>query len=252
MICIENLQHTFNAATAREQAALKDLNLEIQDQDILVIIGPNGCGKSTLLKLIAGQIKLQKGRISFNEKGINSTKAFITARHVAMVSQDPLTGTAGDLSILENLRLAYLRDSKRKLIIGLDQNFRDLATSKLKILNMGLEHRMDTPVESLSGGQRQALTLVMASMCSADILLMDEPTAALDPHSAEVVMNAAMLLIEEMKVPAILVTHNMQQALRYGNRLLLMDQGTITKHCDSQEKSQLNVTTIRSWFGDSL
>lgn len=252
MIGLKNISYTFHPGTVMEQKALEQIDLSIGPAEFVVIVGSNGSGKSTLLKLISGHLALQSGSISFNGQNIIDSNPADRAQKVAMVFQDPLAGTVSDLTVAENLRLAALRGRSKTVNTGLNAKFRSRAKDVLHLLNMELENKLDLLVSNLSGGQRQALTIAMSTMSDSSILLLDEPTAALDPRSADAVMLAAVKAGIEQNMPVVLVTHNMQQALRYGNRLLMMDKGRIIKDCSESEKSQMNVMTLLSWFGDRL
>lgn len=248
MISIRNLSKTFHAGQADEVKALKNLSLDIQAGEFVIIIGSNGSGKSTLFNLLFGSLFPDTGSISIAGNDLTALPDYRRSRWISMVFQNPGNGTAPDLSLLENFRLAALRTSKKRMIPGIDAAFRLQVAEKVKELGMGLEKKLDTPMGSLSGGQRQALTLLMAVMDKPGILLMDEPTAALDPKSAEMIMELAADINRRMGVSILLVTHSMKQALQYGNRLLLFREGTIAKDLNREEKQKLEPAELYGWF----
>ena len=248
MISIRNLSKTFHAGQADEVKALKNLTLNIQAGEFVIIIGSNGSGKSTLFNLLFGSLFPDTGSISIAGNDLTALPDYRRSRWISMVFQNPGNGTAPDLSLLENFRLAALRTSKKRMIPGIDAAFRRQVAEKVKELGMGLEKKLDTPMGSLSGGQRQALTLLMAVMDKPGILLMDEPTAALDPKSAEMIMELAADINRRMGVSILLVTHSMKQALQYGNRLLLFREGTIAKDLNREEKQKLEPAELYGWF----
>ncbi len=248
MISIRNLSKTFHAGQADEVKALQNLSLDIQAGEFVIIIGSNGSGKSTLFNLLFGSLFPDTGSISIAGNDLTALPDYRRSRWISMVFQNPGNGTAPDLSLLENFRLAALRTSKKRMIPGIDAAFRLQVAEKVKELGMGLEKKLDTPMGSLSGGQRQALTLLMAVMDKPGILLMDEPTAALDPKSAEMIMELAADINRRMGVSILLVTHSMKQALQYGNRLLLFREGTIAKDLNREEKQKLEPAELYGWF----
>ena len=248
MISIRNLSKTFHAGMADEVIALRDLSLDIRDGEFVVIIGSNGSGKSTLLNLIFGSLFPDTGSISIDSKDLTQLPEYKRSRWISMVFQNPGNGTAPELSLLENFRLAALRTSHKTLVPGIDEAFRNRVAANVKELGMGLEHKLDTPMGSLSGGQRQALTLLMAVMDKPGILLMDEPTAALDPKSAALVMELAADINRRMGVTILLITHSMKQVLQYGNRLLLFREGSLIKDLSEAEKRNLETGELYGWF----
>jgi len=248
MLHAESITKYFNKGTPSEVLALDSVSLKLEEKKFLVIIGSNGSGKSTLLNLIAGNYFPDEGSISFNGNDVTSKPDYGRSKWMARVFQDPLKGTAPDLTILDNFRLASLRTKRKGFRIGIDSKFRNEVREKISILNLGLENKLDTLVGKLSGGQRQALTLLMASMDHPQILLLDEPTAALDPRSSEVVIQLADKLIREQQLTAVLVTHNLRYALGYGTRLIMMDKGKIIHDYGTAEKKSLALQQIQAWF----
>jgi putative ABC transport system ATP-binding protein len=248
MIELQHISKTFNSKTPNETRALQDVNLKIDFNRFTVIVGSNGSGKSTLLNALAGSISVSEGKIILDNNDITCLKEHQRSKWIARIFQNPLMGTAPDLSILENFRLASTRNQSRGFRIGTDEKFRMKIRERIAMVNLGLEHKLDQPMGTLSGGQRQALTLLMAVMGEPKILLMDEPTAALDPKTSEVVMSLATKVIHEFKLTAFLVTHNLKDAITYGDRIILMHEGMIAKDLNQTEKSGLQLNDIISWF----
>ncbi|MDF3077415.1 MAG: ATP-binding cassette protein [Sphingobacteriaceae bacterium] len=248
MISLKGVQKTFNRGKANEVMALRGIDLEIPERDFVVIVGSNGSGKTTLLNTISASVLPSAGEIFFSGENVTTLPEHQRSRWVARVFQNPLSGTAPDLSILDNFRLAALRTSAKSLKIGVDEKFRNAVRDKVATLGLGLENKINQPIGTLSGGQRQALTLLMSVMDECKILLLDEPTAALDPRSAEVVMKTADDLIKQYSLTAILITHNLKDAFRYGNRLIQMAEGQIVKDIPSSAKQSLSEIELYSWF----
>lgn len=248
MIQLSNLHKTFNSGKSNEVIALEGLNLSVDASEFLVIIGANGSGKSTLLNCIAGSILPSSGNILIDGNRATGLAEHRRSKWIARVFQNPLSGTAPDLSILENFRLASIRTRGKSLKIGINDAFKNTVRSQISLLGMGLEDKISQPMGALSGGQRQALTLLMAVMDDVKILLLDEPTAALDPRSAEIVMRTADKLIADYKLTAILITHNMKEAFNYGTRIIQMAEGRIVRDLDGDEKSRLTHTDLYEWF----
>ena len=250
MIRLEQLSKTFHPGEATEVKALKDVNLSFMNGDYTVVVGANGSGKSTLLHLIAGSYRADEGRIFFDEEEVSNKEEHQRSPYIARLFQNPMTGTAPDLSILENFRLASLRTSSKKLTNGITGSFRQRVADSISRLGMGLENKLSLPMGHLSGGQRQALTLLMSTMDDCRLLLMDEPTSALDPRSAELIMKLSDDLIREKSLTAVLVTHRLKDGLAYGNRIILMQEGSIAKDLRDPEKQSLRLQDLYSWFGD--
>jgi putative ABC transport system ATP-binding protein len=201
-----------------------------------------------MLNLLLGTQSPTQGNIIINNNDITALPEYKRSKWISMVFQNPAHGTAPELSILENFRLASLRARKKKLSIGINDDFRKTVEEKVASLGMGLEKKLEQPMGSLSGGQRQALTLLMGVMDKTDILLMDEPTAALDPKSSQVVMQLADKINKELGITIVLVTHSMKDALQYGNRLLMFHGGTILRDLNGMDKSQLQLSNLQEWF----
>jgi len=248
MIELTSIHKSFNRGRPNEVNALNGIDLHIAQGEFVVIVGSNGSGKSTLLNIIAGSIPPTSGTISLDGKIVNNLPDYKRSRWIARVFQNPLSGTAPDLSILDNFRLAALRTHKKGLTIGINTVFNQRVKDKIAILGMGLENKINQPMGTLSGGQRQALTLLMGIMDDCKILLLDEPTAALDPRSADVVMKTADKLIRDFDLTAILITHNLKDAFTYGNRIIQMGEGTIMHDMDTAAKARLKQTDLFEWF----
>ena len=248
MIELKNVNKIFNAGTAQEVHALKNINLKIGKGEFVVLLGSNGSGKSTLLNALAGNTEINSGEIFIEGNKINDLKDFQRSKWIARIFQNPLQGTAPDLSILDNFRLASLRTKKKTFKIGTDNKFKAVVKEKISLLNLGLENKTDQKMGSLSGGQRQALTLIMAVADEAKILLMDEPAAALVPKTSESLMLNADKLIKMFHLTAIFITHHIKDALSYGNRLLQMHEGEIIRDISLQQKTALSVNEIYNWF----
>lgn len=249
MIKIENLNVVFNKGTPDENHALKNINLEIDKGDFITVIGSNGAGKSTLYNAIAGTLMPESGHIFLDEENreITFEKEYKRARYIGRIFQNPLLGTAGKMSLEDNMMICSKKGWKG-LRISLTGKMREYFRNQLKILDMGLENRLNDNVNQFSGGQRQALTLLMAVMSKPDLLLLDEHTAALDPTNADIVMKLTRQFAEEYNLTVMMVTHNMKHALEYGNRLLMMDGGEIILDVKGQEKADLTMDDIVERF----
>ncbi len=248
---LRDVTKVFHKGLPTETIALDRINLDINAGDFFIIIGPNGAGKSCLLNVIAGSIDADSGSISLNGRSISDLLDFQRSRWISLVRQDPMRGTAPDLTIIDNLRLAWLRTQKKRLRIGTDKAFRQQMRAWLQNVGLDLENRLDTPVRNLSGGQRQALTLIMAVLHPPELLLLDEPVAALDPRSSEAVLSLAHQLIRQQGLTALMVTHNLRHALQYGNKLLLMEHGTVARLLHEEEKSRLTIDDLQRCFRSS-
>jgi putative tryptophan/tyrosine transport system ATP-binding protein len=248
MIQLKNISKIFHPGQVNEVRALHPLSLEITKGDFVVIVGSNGSGKSTLLNLISGQLLPDRGQIFLDQIEVTHLPDYRRSRWIARVFQNPLSGTAPDLSILENFRLAALRTQSKTLTLGNNQAFRALVREHIAVLGMGLEQKVDQAMGSLSGGQRQALTLLMSVFDDVSVLLLDEPTAALDPRSAAVVMSTADRIIQSYQLTAVLITHNMKEACNMGNRILQMHEGQLKRDLSGAAKHQLREQDIYAWF----
>ncbi|MCC7231661.1 MAG: ATP-binding cassette domain-containing protein [Bacteroidia bacterium] len=248
MIRLNGISKTFHQHPGETVTALKPLDIAFSTGSFSVIVGANGSGKSTLLNLLAGSLKTDSGNIVFDGTDVTGLREEKRCRWVSRIFQNPLTGTAPELSVLENFRLASLRTRSKKLIIGTNRAFRKKVQEKISFLGLGLENKLDQNMGSLSGGQRQALTLVMAVMDECRILLMDEPTAALDPKTAGILMNMADKIIREFHLTAILVTHHLNDAVKFGNRTIHLREGEIQKDISGKLREALTTAEIYSWF----
>jgi putative tryptophan/tyrosine transport system ATP-binding protein len=249
MISIQKVHKVFNKGKANHVDAIQGVNLEIGGKEFLVIVGSNGSGKTTLLNLVSGSILSTSGTIHIDGNDVTKLADYNRSEWIARVFQNPLSGTAPDLSILDNFRLAAIRTKPKSLSIGINDNFKKLVKEKISTLAMGLENKIEQPMGTLSGGQRQALTLLMSVMDTCKVLLLDEPTAALDPKSADLVMKTADKLIMDFGLTAILVTHNLKEAYNYGNRIIQMVEGKVVKDLDKEKKSALKQNDLYDWFG---
>ena len=248
MLKITNLQKTFNPGTINEKTALNGLNLHLKDGDFVTVIGGNGAGKSTLQNAIAGVWKPDFGTIEIDGVDVTNMPEHKRAKFLGRVFQDPMKGTAPDMEIAENLSIASKRGVKRKLIRGVRKADREYYRELLATLDLGLEDRLSTKVGLLSGGQRQALTLLMASMNRPKLLLLDEHTAALDPKTAAKVLEITDRIVTENKLTTLMITHNMRDAINHGNRLIMMYDGRIVVDVADEEKKKLTVEDLLNLF----
>ena len=248
MLHLQHITKAFNKGKATEIAAIQDVTLQFEAGSYTVLVGANGSGKSTLLNLIAGNFDADSGDIRLHGQEIQRLPDYKRSQWIARVFQNPLTGTAASLSILDNFRMAALRGSPKRMRLGIDESFRQSVGEKIAALGMGLEHKLTQPMGTLSGGQRQALTLLMTVMAPVKVLLLDEPSAALDPRSAREVMEIADRIVREYGLTALLVTHNIHEALRYGTRLIQMESGKVIRDHNQAAKATLNHTEVVSWF----
>jgi putative ABC transport system ATP-binding protein len=248
MIKFTNVYKSFTDDAGQVNALINNLNLELIKGEFTTIIGANGSGKSTLLNLIAGLIYPDKGSIALGQQEIQQLKTYERSKYIARIFQNPLQGSVADLTVLENMRLAFLRNTSKGLKLGIDRAFTSKVKEAIALLNLGLENKLAQKMGTLSGGQRQALTLVMATLCDAKVLLMDEPTAALDPKSANSLMENAQKLISNRNITTIMVTHNMREALNYGDRLLMMKEGKIERDIKGNEKLKLTPNELFDWM----
>lgn len=251
MLEIKNIHKTFNKGTINEKPALRGVSLHLNPGDFVTIIGGNGAGKSTTLNAIAGVWPVDEGSIIIDGENITGYPEYKRAKLLGRVFQDPMTGTAATMEIGENLALAARRGEKRGLKWGVTKQEREQYHEMLKVLGLGLEDRMTTKVGLLSGGQRQALTLLMASLKKPKLLLLDEHTAALDPKTAAKVLELTDNIVNENKLTAMMVTHNMKDAIRMGNRLIMMHEGRIIYDVSGEEKKQLKVSNLLEKFGQA-
>ena len=248
MLEIKNVYKTFNAGTVNEKVALQDLNLTLEDGDFVTVIGGNGAGKSTMLNAVAGVWPIDMGKILIDGQDVTRLSEHQRAKYIGRVFQDPMMGTAATMGIEENLALAARRGVTRSLKVGITKKEREEYHELLKTLDLGLEDRMTSKVGLLSGGQRQAVTLLMATLKKPKLLLLDEHTAALDPKTAAKVLALSEKIVEENHLTTLMITHNMRDAIRYGNRLLMLHNGRIVLDISGEEKSRLTVADLMDMF----
>ena len=251
MLEIQNVSKTFNAGTVNEKTALNDLHLKLNEGDFVTVIGGNGAGKSTMLNAVAGVWPVDEGKILIDGVDVTKLSERQRAAYIGRVFQDPMTGTAATMQIEENLALAARRGKRRGLRIGITKAEREQYRELLKTLDLGLEDRLTARVGLLSGGQRQALTLLMATMNKPKLLLLDEHTAALDPATAEKVLELTKSIVAEKKITCLMVTHNMHQALELGNRTLMMDAGCIVFDVKGEQRSKMTVDDLLEKFREN-
>ena len=248
MLKVDNIFKTFNAGTINEKRALNGLSLHLKPGDFVTVIGGNGAGKSTMLNAVAGAYSVDEGSIVIDGVDVTHLPEYKRAKYIGRVFQDPMMGTAATMQIEENLALAARRGKMRTLRPGITQKEREQYKEQLKILDLGLEDRLTAKVGLLSGGQRQALTLLMAAMQKPKLLLLDEHTAALDPKTAAKVLEATQKIVEKDNLTTLMITHNMRDAIAYGNRLIMMSDGKIVVDVSGEEKKNLTVEQLLALF----
>ena len=248
MLDVKNIWKTFNAGTVNEKTALWGVSLHLNDGDFVTVIGGNGAGKSTLLNAVAGVWPVDAGSISIGGVDLTHMPEHKRAKYIGRVFQDPMMGTAATMQIEENLALAARRGKARTLRAGISKAEREEYIERLKILDLGLENRLTSKVGLLSGGQRQALTLLMATLIKPQLLLLDEHTAALDPKTAAKVLDATDRIIEKDHLTTLMITHNMRDAIQHGNRLIMMYEGRIVIDVSGEEKRKLTVPQLLELF----
>ncbi|HIT56541.1 MAG TPA: ABC transporter ATP-binding protein [Candidatus Galloscillospira stercoripullorum] len=251
MLEIKNISKTFNAGTVNEKVALNGVSLTLKEGDFVTVIGGNGAGKSTLLNAVAGVWPVDSGTISIGGVDVTRLPEHKRAKYIGRVFQDPMTGTAATMQIEENLALARRRGCRRTLRPGITKAEREEYRELLKILDLGLEDRLTSKVGLLSGGQRQALTLLMASLVKPKLLLLDEHTAALDPKTAAKVLAATETIVQRDNLTTLMITHNMRDAIAHGNRLIMMYEGRVALDISGEEKKKLTVEDLLSKFGQA-
>ncbi len=251
MLDIKNIRKTFNPGTVNEKTALNGVSLTLEDGDFVTVIGGNGAGKSTLLNAVAGVWPVDSGSISIGGTDVTRLPEHKRAKYIGRVFQDPMMGTAATMQIEENLALAARRGRKRTLRPGIGRDEREEYRELLKILDLGLEDRLTSKVGLLSGGQRQALTLLMATLRKPDLLLLDEHTAALDPKTAAKVLDATERIVGKDRLTTLMITHNMKDAIVHGNRLIMMYEGRIALDIKGEDKKKLTVEQLLAKFGQA-
>jgi putative ABC transport system ATP-binding protein len=249
MLRLENIKKTFNPGTVNEKCAIQNLSLHLEAGDFATVVGSNGAGKSTMFNAIAGSFYVDEGSITLDGKDITFLPEYKRSRVIGRLFQDPLKGTAPHMTIEENLALAYLRTSRGNAPFSrISKKDKEFFREQLSLLEMGLEDRMKQPVGLLSGGQRQALTLLMATLVPPQLLLLDEHTAALDPATADKVLELTKKIVEKNHTTCLMVTHNMHQALELGNRTLMMDDGNIVFDVQGEERANMTVNDLLEKF----
>ena len=250
MLKLSHVSKTFNLGTINEKQALCDLNLHLKPGDFVTVIGGNGAGKSTMLNAVAGVWPVDHGRITIDGTDVTGLPEYKRAKYIGRVFQDPMMGTVPNMQIEENLALAARRGQPRGLRWGVTKEEKEIYHEKLKMLGLGLENRMTSKVGLLSGGQRQALTLLMASLQKPKLLLLDEHTAALDPATAAKVLELSDLIVKESGLTAMMITHNMRDAIVHGNRLIMMNAGKIILDISGEEKKKLTKAELLQKFAE--
>jgi putative tryptophan/tyrosine transport system ATP-binding protein len=252
MLKVEKLTKTFNPGTVDEKTAIRYLDLEVRAGEFVTVIGSNGAGKSTLLNLIAGTLSPDAGRIFIDNREVTHWAEYRRAGLVSRVFQNPVMGTAASMTIEENLAMAELRGNRRGLGWGVNRKARARYRETLQLLELGLEDRLGERVGLLSGGQRQCLTLLMATLKLPRLMLLDEHTASLDPKTAEKVMDLTERLVRDNGLATIMITHNMNQAIQYGNRMIMLHEGAVRLGLEGEEKARLTVEAVVRRFGETL
>ena len=251
MLELKNIYKTFNPGTVNEKRALQGLNLSLADGDFVTVIGGNGAGKSTMLNIISGAYSVDEGSISIGGVDVTRLPEYKRAPYIGRVFQDPMMGTAATMQIEENLALAARRGQRRGLRTGISRAEREQYRELLKILDLGLEDRLTSKVGLLSGGQRQALTLLMATLKKPQLLLLDEHTAALDPKTAAKVLSATEQIVRRDNLTTLMITHNMRDAIAHGNRLIMLYDGRVVVDVRGEEKRRLTVEDLLEKFNQA-
>ena len=251
MLKIDSIYKTFNAGTVNEKTSLNGVSLHLREGESIAVIGGNGAGKSTLMNAVSGSLMVDEGTIHIDGVDVTHLPEHKRAKFIGRVFQDPMMGTAATMQIEENMALAARRGQPRGLRIGITKAEREEFRELLKLLDLGLEDRLTAKVGLLSGGQRQALTLLMASMVKPKLLLLDEHTAALDPKTAAKVMEATRLIVNRDRLTTLMITHNMRDAIEYGDRLIMMHEGRIVLDIDGEAKQKLTVEDLLAKFGQA-
>lgn len=244
MLQLSQIHKIFNEGTQDEKVAIDHVNLTLDEGDFVSIIGSNGAGKSTLMNIISGVISPDVGDIYLDGKNVTNTSEFNRSKLIGRVFQDPMAGTAPNMTVEENLAMAFSRNKKRTLRKGVNKKRKQEFCEVLETLHLGLEDRLNAKVGLLSGGERQALSLLMATFTEPSILLLDEHTAALDPARAELITNLTKQIVAQYHLTTLMVTHNMQQAIDLGNRLIMMDKGQIIFEVNKEEKKNLTIESL--------
>lgn len=248
MLELQDICVTFHPGTIHERVALNHVSFHVEDGDFISILGTNGAGKSTLLNVIGGEIVSESGDIILDDECITKYPEYKRARHIGRLFQDPLKGTAPNMTIEENLGLAYSRGKRTTLSRAIKKEDRRFFKEQLASLGLGLEDRITSNVGLLSGGQRQALTLLMATIVTPKLLLLDEHTAALDPKTADTIMQITDHIVKQNHITTLMITHNMKQALQYGNKTIILNEGNIVKVLEGKERAQTSVDDLLKMY----
>lgn len=250
MLDLIGINKTFNPGTIDEKQVFSDFSLHIDDREFVAVIGSNGSGKTTMLNIISGSVQPDGGSILLDGEELRGTKDFKRAKRIGRVFQDPSMGTSPTMTIWENLSLADNKGGRYGLTTGLNRRRKDFYRTQLEFLGMGLEDRMDTLAGSLSGGQRQAMALIMATLATPDLLLLDEHTAALDPKAADIVMELTDRLVREKNITSLMVTHNLRYAVEYGTRTIMMHEGGIVIDASGKERAKKGIDDYLKVFNE--
>lgn len=250
MLKLNHIKKTFSVGESEKdlRVALNDINLTINDGEFVAIIGSNGSGKTTLLNILSGALMPDSGNIIIDDADVTKINEFKRAKYIGRVFQDPMVGTCGDMSIIENLEIAYRRGKKHTLAWGFKKAHKELFIKELKRFNLGLEDRLNQKAKLLSGGQRQALTLLMASLQKPAFLLLDEHTAALDPETSKIVMRLTNEIVKEHQLTTLMITHHMRDAIAYADRIIMLHKGNIVFDVSGKEKEQLTELELYELF----
>ncbi len=248
MIELKQVVKKFNAID-REKIVFDNLNLKIEKGEFVTIVGSNGAGKSTFLKILTGDIEIDEGQILFDNNNIEKLNSFKRKRYISKVYQDPKMGTSSNMTVFENLSMADNKGKTYGLSLGLNKKRKSYYIELLKELELGLEDQLNTEVGLLSGGQRQAISLIMATLKTPTLLLLDEHTSALDPKTSQIIMEKTKNIIEKNKLPTIMITHNLKMALEYGNRLIMLDKGNVVLDVRGKEKEELTIEYLLKRWG---
>jgi putative ABC transport system ATP-binding protein len=250
LVQLEHIYKTFNKGSVNEVVLFTDFNLSVRKGEFVSIVGSNGSGKTTLLNIVCGNIGIDSGNIILRGSEIGTQKEHVRAKHIGRVFQDPAKGTCPDLTILENMSLAYNKGMPYGLTPGVNRKKKEFFREQLSLLKLGLENKTDLEVKSLSGGQRQALALLISTLTPIDLLILDEHTAALDPMSSENVMELTDLIVREKKITTLMVTHNLKYAVEYGSRMMMMHKGGIVMDAADEQKDAYAVPDLLKMFNE--
>ena len=250
MLELRHIKKTYNPGTVNELCFFEDFNLRVETGQFVSVVGSNGSGKTSMLNIICGSIDIDDGQVVINDTDISKLRDFLRHRRIGRVYQNPAAGTCPEMTIMENLSLAENKGKSYNLSRGADKNRRDGYRRMLEVLGLGLEDKLDIPVKTLSGGQRQALALLMSTMTPIDFLILDEHTAALDPKTAEIIMQLTGKIVAEKRLTTIMVTHNLRYAVEYGDRLLMMHEGQVILDKAGEEKKNLDIRELLAKFDE--